>query len=325
MGGVILCGLMPPVGAMVPLPAELLLFTQQELYAATPELETQSVSIVISRAIAPYVASAQGTQQALKDAGIRTVQVQNMAGDLNEAGRIAAELRAHPPDVIVTVGTEATRAMRREFDDIPIISSMVVHPETLLEKDQSVYGASLEVPAGTQLSSLKELLPSAQRVGILYNPTLHGETAMDRRREAARENHVELVLQPVSAAADIPKGLQALLVKQADALWLIPDETVLAPETVQNLLLETLRSRLPVVAPSLLFVQRGALLGVGGDYREVGRQAGEMAVSLLSGKRLAAPMTEARKAVLYLNLRSAQALGIDVPKALIDRAEQVIR
>ena len=147
---------------------------------------------------------------------------------------------------------------------------------------------------------------------------------MERRQHAAHEQQLELVTQPVSSATEISAGLQTLL-SQIDALWLIPDETVLGPETVEHILLETLRYRVPVLAPSLLFVQRGALLAVSGDYKEVGRQAGELAVTVLSGKRPTDAIVEARKPVLSLNLRSAQTLGVAIPQSLIDQAEQVIR
>lgn len=292
--------------------------------SALPAAEESGVSIVLSRSIAPYLTAAEGAQETLRAAGIRTVELHDMAGDQAQATRIAGHLLQEHPRVIITAGTEATQAMRQQTSGIPVVFSMVVHPDQLLEDHQPICGVSMEVPAAEQLAYLKSAVPAVRRVGVLFNPAIQGPAAMEHRQRAAEEQQLELIAQPVSTAAEISSGLRTLL-SQVDALWLIPDETVLGPETAEHILLETLRYRVPVLGPSLLFVQRGALLAVSGDYKEVGRQAGELAVAVLSGKRPAAAVVEARKPVLYLNLRSAQTLGVSVPQTLIDQAEQVIR
>lgn len=295
------------------------------LLASPASADDAGVAIVLSRSIAPYVTSAEGTQEVLRSGGVDAIQLHDMAGDPAAAGRIAGQVLRQHPLTVVTVGTEATEAMRQQVGDIPIVSSMVVHPDRLQAAGGPLlFSASMEVASAEQLARLKELLPKAKRLGIIYNPSLQTESAMARRQEAVEARGLELLLHTVAKAADMPGALTALL-PTVDVLWLIPDETVLSPETVQKVLLETLRYRVAVLAPSLLFVKQGALLAVSGDYRDIGRQAGELALSLVSGKRPKASMVEARKSMLYLNLRTAKTLGITVPSSLIQQAEQVVQ
>ncbi len=282
------------------------------------------VAIVLSRSIAPYVTSAEGTQEVLRSGGVDAIQLHDMAGDPAAGGRIASQVLRQHPRAVVAVGTEATEAMRQQVGDIPIVSSMVVHPDRLQGTGGPLFSASMEVASAEQLARLKELLPNAKRLGIIYNPALQTESAMARRQAAVEAQGLEFLLHTVEKATDMPEALTALL-PTVDVLWLIPDETVLSPETVQKVLLETLRYRVAVLAPSLLFVKQGALLAVSGDYRDIGRQAGELALSLVSGKRPKASMVEARKSMLYLNLRTAKTLGVTVPSELIQQAEQVVR
>ncbi len=294
------------------------------LTAGTVLADDAGVAIVLSRSIAPYVSSAEGTQEVLRSGGVQAIQLHDMGGDPTAAGRIVSQVLRQHPRAIVAVGTEATEAMRRQVNDIPIVSSMVVHPERLQAEDGPLFSASMEVSAKEQLSYLKQLLPNAKRIGIIFNPAIQTDAAMDRRKDAAHEQGMELLLHSVSAATDMPEALKALL-PNVDILWLIPDETVLSPETVQKVLLETLRYRVAVIAPSLLFVKQGALLAISGDYRDIGRQAGELALTLVSGKRPKASIVEARKSMLYLNLRTAKTLGVTVPASLIQQAEQVVQ
>ena len=291
--------------------------------AGVANAEDPQISIVLSRAISPYVTASEGIQDVLRAANVRAVHVEHLGIAAADIEQLADRLAQHAPRVIVTIGTEATQAITHRITAVPVVFSMVVHPEPLLTDAPKLFGVSMEVPAGEQLARLSALLPLVHRTGLLYPPALHTAETLLARETAAHEQSLELVLQPVNRAADVPDALRSLL-GRVDALWLIPDETVLAPELLDTLFLETLRARIPVLAPAFLFVQRGALLAVGSDYRDVGRQSGELAVALLHGKRPAAHVVEARKSVLYLNLRTAKTLGITIPQSMREQAAQVV-
>ena len=292
-------------------------------YAAADE---PKISVVLSRSIAPYLEAVEGTREALQAAGLSAAfDVRDIKGDRKEETRIADEVVKQQPRLIITVGTEATTLMKASTNTIPIVFSMVVRAETLVKDHPSVIGASMEVPAREQLRVLQTLLPSLKRVGVIYNPALHHPDAMIRHQEAAHDLGIELVVEPVDTVVDVPPRLKTLL-PTIDAFWLIPDETVLAPQMVQHILLETLRARLPVLAPSWAFVEQGALVAVGCDYRDVGRQAGELAVNVLLGRpQLPTGVVEARTTRVYVNLRTAKTLGISIPQDVMTSVDRTVR
>ena len=296
------------------------------LAVTSAEATEPNVSVVVSQSIEPYLEASEGIQEALQAAGMRVgFDLHDMRGDPGEGARIAAELMKRKPSLIITVGTEASRLISEQTEGIPIIVSMVIHAEALVVGGKSVGGVSMEVSALEQLRVLPDVLPAAKRVGLVYNPALHEPEAIGRWQEAARQLGLELAIEPVEDMKDLPSRLQTLL-PAIDAFWLIPDETALAPQTIRHIMLETLRRRIPVFAPSLRFVQEGALAAVACDYRDVGRQAGELAAHLLSGRTLdSGRLLDARKSKLYLNLKIAKTLDIVMPASLMTRADHVVR
>lgn len=286
--------------------------------------EERQVSIVLSRSIGPYLEALEGAREALRDAGIQAVEVHDVKGDPKEGMRIAGELTKRQPAVVLTMGTEATQLIGPHTPGVPVVFSMVVHAETLLSAHPSLAGASMEVAPQEQLRWLKRLLPEATRVGLLYTPALHTLEVIERYHRAARELGVELVVETVHDATDVPARLRTML-PTIHAFWLIPDETLLARETARHIMLETLRGRVPILAPSWAFVEEGALLAVACDYHDVGRQTGELAVRVLRKEPLGSQrVLEARGANLYLNVRMAKRLGVSIPPELLAQADRTI-
>jgi putative ABC transport system substrate-binding protein len=114
---------------------------------------------------------------------------------------------------------------------------------------------------------------------------------------------------------------------EIDALWILPDLTVLAPESVQYMLLFSFRYKIPVLGLSENQARMGALLGLSFESGwDIGSQAAELANGILSGRSVEdIPYTTARKVRLTVNLKTAGKLGVHIPKELLDRAAVVIR
>jgi putative ABC transport system substrate-binding protein len=114
---------------------------------------------------------------------------------------------------------------------------------------------------------------------------------------------------------------------EIDALWILPDLTVLAPEVVQYMLLFSFRNRIPLLGLSENQARMGALLGLSFESgRDIGVQVVELANEVLSGKSAdKIPFTTARKVKLTVNLKTAAKLGLQVPKEILERADLVIQ
>ena len=190
---------------------------------------------------------------------------------------------------------------------------------------KNVTGASMNVPVEQPLRALKQLGPQIKRVGVIYNRTRTGYLVKEAEA-AAREEGLQLVAREIASPKDVLPALEALQ-DGIDALWILPDETILAQTVVQQMLLFSYRRKIPVLGLSDRHAQMGALLSVSfASSEDIGRQAGETARSVLGGKAPAQiAYTTARKTSLIVNLKAAQKLGVEVPRPVIARATAVIQ
>jgi putative ABC transport system substrate-binding protein len=152
-------------------------------------------------------------------------------------------------------------------------------------------------------------LPAVKRLGLLYDPRYNADFFEKALTEAASSN-LKIVPLKVSSKKDIPDVLKQNW-GNMDALWLIPDQTVISESIVQYIIKEALFSKIPVIGYNRFFYESGAALAFVFDYEELGRQTGRLAVSALAGKPCE---KEAPVFRVWQNLRVLNKLGIRVPE-----------
>jgi putative ABC transport system substrate-binding protein len=209
--------------------------------------------------------------------------------------------------------------------DVPIVFSMVLYPAAsgFLGGRARVTGASLDVPFDVQLGYLQRLLPRARRIGVLYSPEETG-SVIAAARPAAERYGLELISEEVDEPSRAPLVLDSLMQK-VDALWTVADSGVFTPQTTPTLLLAALRHRMPLIGLSPGHVRSGALAALVVDYEEVGRQTAELVVRVLEAPSSEVPVTAPRRVTLALNLKTAELLGLQIPKELLEEARIVVR
>jgi len=139
----------------------------------------------------------------------------------------------------------------------------------------------------------------------------------------ARAMGFELIARAVRTERDVPTTLRALI-PQIEALWLIPDSSVLTEDSVKFVMGTALDSNMPVIGFSSELVRNGALVGLSVSYEEVGRQAGLLARKILSEQ--ARPLTTTfppERLRLALNLKTARFLGIVIPPEVVSNADEL--
>jgi putative ABC transport system substrate-binding protein len=282
-----------------------------------------SVAAILSSDADEYKEALKGFKES---AGHQVVAVYDMDGDPDQGRKYLAEIeRKHKPDLILAVGTWALQAVAGRTD-IPVVYAMVLNPPSVVGAGvKNVTGASMNVPVEQPLRALKQLGPQIKRVGVIYNRTRTGYLVKEAEA-AAREEGLQLVAREIASPKEVLPALEALQ-DGIDALWILPDETILAQTVVQQMLLFSYRRKIPVLGLSDRHAQMGALLSVSfASSEDIGRQAGETARAVLGGK---APgqiaYTTARKTSLTVNLKAAQKLGVEVPRPVIARATTVIQ
>jgi len=292
------------------------------LAAVTPAT-AGNVAVLLSSDADEYKEALRGFKET---AGHQVVAVYDMEADPDQGKKLLGDIeRKVKPDLIFAVGTWALQAVAGRTD-IPIVYAMVLNPPSLVGAAvKNVTGASMNVPVEQSLRVLKQLGSHVKRIGVIYNKTRTGYLVKEAEA-VAREEGLQLVTREVASPKEVLPALESLQ-DGIDALWIVPDETILAQAVVQQMLLFSYRRKIPVLGLSDRHAQMGALLSLSfASSEDIGRQAGEAAKAVLGGKPPGQiPYTTARKTNLVVNLKAAQKLGVEVPRTVVTRATSVIQ
>lgn len=212
------------------------------------------------------------------------------------------------PSLVLVIGSSSL-ALVKDLTDVPILYLMVPYPELMLSTQDNITGVNMHISAEQQMAAFTRALPQIQSVGLLYDPEQTG-TIVREAQDVARQYNVSLVALPVKEAHEVP-GRLAELAGRADCFWMLPDRTVLTPQTMDSIFLFSLENRIPVVTFSEKYLDMGAVLSVSFDTFDMGKQAGEMALKVLHNTSVSdIPPEQVRKVVVRANAMAAKTLGI---------------
>jgi putative ABC transport system substrate-binding protein len=214
-----------------------------------------------------------------------------------------------------------------ESSNIPVVYAMILNPpSTIGAGAKNVTGASMNVSVEETIHLFKQLGPQIRRVGVVFNRAKTGYL-VSLADTVAQQQGLQLIAKEIRSSKEAIPALDALQGEGIDALWILPDETILAPEVLQYMLLFSYRNKVPLLGLSERQAQMGALLALSfASSEDIGKQAAELANGILGGKTAAdIPYTTARQVKITVNLKAAQKLGIEVPKSIIAMADNVIQ
>ena len=261
-------------------------------------------------------------------------------GKLERLPELAADFVKRGVNVIVTPGSlPAALAAKATTTTIPVVF------ETGADPVASGLVASLQRPGGNvtgvtaltfevvpkRLELLHELLPKAVVIGHLINPSIAAVGALrDRQQEmtksllaAAQARGLQVQVVHVSSESDFPAAFVALKKARASGVVISPDTLVNAQ--VEQLAQLSVRHALPAVFQGRQFAAAGGLAGYGGSIPDSHRVAGLQTARVLKGEKPGdLPVQQATKIELFLNSKTAKALNVALPPAVIARADEVI-
>lgn len=236
-------------------------------------------------------------------------------GDLELGKKLARKLRASNASLVVAVGLKAALAAKVEIPDVPIVYMMILDPLKHQLTAANMTGTLLEVPVDRQLKIMRTFLPTFHQLGTLYDPAKTSAWVKDAAQQATISDF-QLKGFPVESDKDVPQKLRRLL-SDAEALWLIPDSTVLTNESVRFILESALEHQRPVIGFSPEFTRLGALLSISVNYGDVGRETGLLMKRILDGAPVLplnpVPIEQLK---ITVNLKTAKFLGITFPNEL---------
>lgn len=262
----------------------------------------------------------------------RTARIVTKSADakLDRLPALAAELVAMKPDVIVTANTPPTRAAINATKEIPIVMSLVGDPvgsgfvRNLSRPGGNVTGRSNLVAdlAAKRLQLLKEIVPGAGRVAVLFNPD-DPVTAPQRQEIERTAPRLDVAARffPVARLDALPQAFDALAAWRADAVWwLSGQEHALVPPSIAI----AAERRLPMMVPRRPQVEAGGLLSYVPDAPAQYRAAAVYVDKILKGAKAGdLPVEQPTEIALSINLKTARALGLTLSPSLLARATDI--
>jgi len=257
------------------------------------------------------------------------------AADVNRMRIFAKELVALRPDVLVGHTTGVVAALKREAKTIPIVFFIVSDPvgsgfvESLPRPGGNITGfinieASL---SGKWIEILKEIMPRIGRAVLMFNPETAPYFAFYQQpfEAAARLSRIETIAAPVHTTADIERVFESLGNRPDTGLVLPPDVFTATKFNLDLITSLAARTRQPTIYPYRYMVAAGGLISYGIDTVDLYRRASIYIDRILKGAKPAdLPVQLPTKFELAINLKTAKALGIDIPATLLGRADEVI-
>jgi len=266
----------------------------------------------------------EGFRAAFKEAGIEAdFDEKNANGETANANLIATNYKADKKDLVFGIATPSAQALANNITDIPVLFSAVTDPASAKLLNPNVTGTSDKVEnIAAQLDLLAKIKPGLKKIGVLYNPSEQNSTVQVQEiQKIAKEKNIEVVLQGISNFGELAQATKNLL-GATDALYLPTDNLVVSGANL--ITSEAINAKKPVVASENSTVKLGALFTMGLDYYALGKRTGEMAIEILKGKPVSQiPFETSKQMKLYVNSKTAQALGLDVKNPAFSGAEFV--
>ena len=286
-----------------------------------------------------YAKALQAFRQGLSDIGY--VEGRNVAIEYRWAGgqndrlpALAADLVRRQVSVIaVLVGTPAALAAKAATSTIPVVFQVGTDPvaagldASLARPGGNITGVTnLNTELGPKrLELLRELIPTANTIALLVNPTspFITENISRELQSAARTLGLQLHILNASTERDFDKVFETLLQLRADALVIAPDAMFISRSEQLGAL--TLRHAVPAITQFREFTVAGGLMSYGGSFTEAARQVGVYTARILKGEKPGdLPVQQIAKVEMIINMKTAKALGLNVPNTLIGRADELI-
>ncbi|HHU95576.1 MAG TPA: ABC transporter substrate-binding protein, partial [Alcaligenaceae bacterium] len=271
--------------------------------------QTVSVSSIVEHPALDSVRD--GIKQALNEAGYTEEkglkwQFQTAQGNTAIAAQIARKYVGDKSDVIVAISTPSAQAVVAATKTIPVVYSAVTDPVAAQlvpnwePSGTNVAGVSDMLVLEKQLELIKQVVPNAKNVGMVYNPgEANSVVVVERLRELLAANDMNLVEATAARTVDVGSAARSLVGK-VDVIYTNTDNNVVS--AYEALVKVGNDAKIPLIASDTDSVSRGAIAALGINYHDVGVQTGEMVVRILKGAKPGdMPSETSEKLELFVN------------------------
>ncbi|HAS8566646.1 TPA: ABC transporter substrate-binding protein [Vibrio vulnificus] len=278
-------------------------------------------------------ATRQGLLDGLKAKGY--VEGENLEFDYKTAQgnpaiavQIARQFVGKSPDVLVGIATPTAQALVSATRSIPVVFTAVTDPvgaklvKSMEQPGKNVTGLSDLSPVSQHVDLIKELLPNAKAIGVVYNPgEANAVTLVELLKKSAAEKGLKVVESTALKSADVQSATQAIAAK-SDVIYAPTDNTVAS--AIEGMIVAANQAKKPVFGGATSYVEKGAIAGLGFDYYQVGVQTADYVAAILEGQEPGKlDVKVATGSDLVVNQGTAEKLGITIPASVLSRATDV--
>lgn len=276
-----------------------------------------------------------GVQAALKEAGYESGknlkwQYQSAQGNTGTAAQIARKFIGDKPDAIVAIATPSAQAVVAATKSVPVVYSAVTDPvaaklvPSMEPSKTNVAGVSDVLALDKQIELIKQVVPGAKRIGMVYNPgEANSVVVVKELQKLLPSMGLTLVEAAAPRSVDVSSAARSLIGK-VDVIYTSTDNNVVS--AYEALVKVGQDAKIPLVASDTDSVKRGAIAALGINYRDLGEQTGRMVVRILKGEKPGDIKSEtSSKLELFVNPGAAEKQGVKLSDALIKSAAQVVQ
>ena len=276
-----------------------------------------------------------GVQAALKEAGYESGknlkwQYQSAQGNTGTAAQIARKFVGDKPDAIVAIATPSAQAVVAATKSVPVVYSAVTDPvaaklvPSMEPSKTNVAGVSDVLALDKQIELIKQVVPGAKRIGMVYNPgEANSVVVIKELQKLLPSMGLTLVEAAAPRSVDVSSAARSLIGK-VDVIYTSTDNNVVS--AYEALVKVGQDAKIPLVASDTDSVKRGAIAAFGINYRDLGEQTGRMVARILKGEKPGDIKPEiSTKMELFVNPGAAEKQGVKLSDALVKSAAQVVQ
>ncbi len=283
-------------------------------------LQAAGIAVLSHVDITPYRLAIAGFREQVNV----DVQEYHLGRKNEHQAEVQAALQQQKPDLVFAVGKTALNFARKMKHRAPVVFVFVLHPNSSLSNEPPTRavesGITMSIAPGKQFEMLLNIAPEMRRVAVVYDAR-KSAAMIKQASAAARRLGIELIALPVSDQRGAAYAIADVMPK-VDAMWMIPDTTVLTRTTFKQMQRLSLSHGVALIGLAAKYVRAGSLFALSFDSRAMGLQAGDMANRILQGKLL--PKLVSPDVLRFvLNKQTADRLALNLSAGLLKKAARV--
>lgn len=288
---------------------------------------TKKIAVLKTKDITLYREALLGFHDVLSQKGI--IHGENATIDVFFSVSALGKKLENEYDLIYVLGSDSIGELKEKVKNIPLLFALILNPvenrvvNAMREPGTNVTGASLNTPLPLELKMLHTIMPKIKNVLIMYSQQ---NAALVEEIKQGQVLPLEPIVKPVAKSAEVPEILNGTKTSPVDAVLLIPDMTVCEKNTVGYIAQFCLRNKIPFIGYTASLLKDGAVVCFLYDYKDIGRQAGELALRILAGESPEKiPVTIPRKLDYAINVKIKNYLNMEIPETVLKNAKELVQ